>query len=604
MSKQTLTFEHILYLLVFSLAFAIRGTGISHPPLSDYEADHAMRAVQVARGEPAELGTQPGYVLLTGLSFFLMGSSEAVARFWPVLAGTSLVLLPFLLREKLGRKTAFVIALGLALDPGLIALSQLAGGPVMAVSFVLLAGTAWLHGWTIAAGILAGLALLSGPAVVAGAVGLAVTVGLARILGLVNPKQAEMAAEEAVVMDIKTSPLRTGLLAAGGTLLLAGTLFLRYPQGLSAFAAALPTYLEGWSTPAGVSIGRLFITLISYPLPAVLFGLLAIVRAWAGQDEHAPLSRALSLWLVVSLIFSFAYPGRQVGDLAWALVPLWGLAGLELSRYLQTRPGDDVPWVLAGLVGVMLFSVWINLAGLVASNAQGSLLALRWLVIVGAILLAILSAVLVGLGWSRDTAQRGLVWGTAISLGLGMLASIWGATERQLAASDDIWKPVPGAGDQLLLQQTLGDLSVWNTGRVDSLAVISLVDAPSLRWALRNMPNVRFQSNLSRDEMPEALITRQEQAELSLGSAYRGQDFVWWVYPNWDGWAGLEWVKWFVFHEGTVTTQGIIVWARGDLFPSGEEVPAESLVPEIDVTGEQVLFVPDKEIFDRDAPLK
>lgn len=604
MIKKSLTLEHALYLLIFFLALTVRLTDAGHLPLSDAEADPAMRALQLARGEPAGLGTQPGYVLLTGLAFFLMGSGEITARLWPILAGTALVLLPFFLRERLGNKAALIVALGLAFDPGLVALSQTAGGPMMAVSFLLLAGAAWLSGGWIAAGILLGLAWLSGPAVIAGAVGLAGVIGLVRVLGLFPSEETVIAEKTEGEPAPVRSALRTVLLAAGGTLLLAGIVFLRYPQGLSALAAALPAYLAGWSTPSGVPVSRLLVALVSYPFPAILFGIVALVRAWMSQDETSPLGRALSLWLVIALIFAFAYPGRQVSDLVWALVPLWGLAGLEVSRYLHMKPGDVVPWALAGLVVVMLMSVWINLAGLAASNAEGQMLALRWLVVGGAILLAILSAVLVGLGWTPEVALRGLVWGTIFSLGLGMLASIWGYSERQMATAEDIWRTTPGAGEQVLALQTLGKLSDWTTGRPDSLSIISLVDTPSVRWALREMPNVSFQTSLSRDDLPEAIITYQDQAELSLGSAYRGQDFVWWVYPNWDGWTRQEWLKWLAFHEGTVGVQNLIVWGRGDLFPNGEAVSEGVAIPEIDSSGEEAPIIQEEIISDQGEPMK
>lgn len=613
MRKQAPTFEHIIYLLIFILALGVRVVAVNRLPLSDAEAEQAMRAVAVAKGEPADLGTQPAYVLLTGLTFFLTGSSETTARLWPVLMGSLLILVPFLLRKRLGQKAALVVALGLALDPGLIALSKTAGGPVMAVSLVLLAGVAWLEGGAILAGILTGLALMSGPQMWAGVIGVASALGVSRLLGLFPADEGELfgesvPAETSAGVDVpKNSPLRTGLLAMGGTLLLAGTLFLRYPQGLSAFASAMPAYLEGWTVPSGVSVLRLLFTFFVYPLPAIIFGFLAVVRGWTSFDERAPMSRALSVWLLIALIFALAYPGRQVEDLVWALIPLWGLAGLELSRYLSAARGDVVPWALAALVTVMLLSVWTNLGGLAASGAEGQMLTLRWLVVGGALLLAVLSSVLVGLGWSVEAAQRGLAWGTALALGVGMLASVWGKVEHQFTTSEDLWRPTPGPGQQNLLVQTLSDLGDWNTGRPDSLEVVSLVDTPSVRWTLRAMPNVRFQTTLNRDEMPDAILTMQDQEQLSLGSAYRGQDFVWWVYPEWDVWTGREWLKWLAFHQGGATQQNVILWARGDMFPSGEAVTDQGFAPEIDLTGasDAEPFVPDDEIFNnREEPLK
>jgi hypothetical protein len=185
-----------------------------------------------------------------------------------------------------------------------------------------------------------------------------------------------------------------------------------------------------------------------------------------------------------------------------------------------------------------------------------------------------------------------------------MLGSIWGATQRELTARIELWKPVPGAGQQALLLQTLGDLGDWTVGREDSLQIISLVDMPSIRWALRDLPNVRFQNGLSSEDLPEAIITHQDQAELSLGSAYRGQDFVWWVYPNWDAWSAMDWLKWLAFRQGGGATQTIILWGRGDLFPSGEAGLVEGTPLEIDLTDDGEEFIPEEDILDREEPLK
>jgi predicted membrane-bound mannosyltransferase len=88
---------------------------------------------------PGSLGSQPAYIFLTGSTFAVFGSSDFTARLWPALLGGCLVLLPFFFRRPLGRLAALVCAFGLALDPGLVAVSRQAGGPMLAVSFLLLA---------------------------------------------------------------------------------------------------------------------------------------------------------------------------------------------------------------------------------------------------------------------------------------------------------------------------------------------------------------------------------------------------------------------------------------------------------------------------------
>jgi len=104
-------------------------------------------------------------VLLTGLLFFLFGDSNAIARLWPALAGSLLVLLPwtfrgYLARYPAGRIAGLVLAFGLALDPGLVAASRLAGGPMLAAGFGLLALGFAYDRRSLPFGILGGLALI------------------------------------------------------------------------------------------------------------------------------------------------------------------------------------------------------------------------------------------------------------------------------------------------------------------------------------------------------------------------------------------------------------------------------------------------------------
>src|SRR4030067_1906443 len=91
--------EHGLFLLAVALALALRLLRLGVAPLSDYEAEWALRALQVSGGEQAVLGPGPGYALLSGATFFLFGNSNALARLWPALGGGAAMFLPFFLRK-------------------------------------------------------------------------------------------------------------------------------------------------------------------------------------------------------------------------------------------------------------------------------------------------------------------------------------------------------------------------------------------------------------------------------------------------------------------------------------------------------------------------
>src|SRR5690606_24605371 len=135
----------------FLLGAGLRFLSLGSAELSELEAGWAMQALRVARGEPLAAAplAQPAYIFLTGLTFTVLPATNALARFWPALSGSLLVLLPLFFRKSLGRTAALIFAFGLALDPGLVAGARTAGGPVMAASFALLTLGFWRERQTV-----------------------------------------------------------------------------------------------------------------------------------------------------------------------------------------------------------------------------------------------------------------------------------------------------------------------------------------------------------------------------------------------------------------------------------------------------------------------
>jgi len=561
--------ERLLLILAFVLALGVRLLHLGSTPLSDYEAGWGLQAWYVAKGDSIALGPQPGYSLLTGLVFFVFGSSNALARFWPALAGSLLVLVPFQFRRFLGHKTALILAFGLAIDPGLVALSRLAGGPMLAIGFGLLALSLIYTRSFILAGIFGGLALLGGPAVIQGGLNLVLTWLGGRYLRRFHllDRLGEQGFEK-----LPSEGVRAGILAGGGTILIVGTLFFQFPQGLGALAGIVPAYFHGWVAPSSVTAGRLMAALLFYQPLALVFGLIAALRGWISQHSR---ERWLSLWVVVALFLVVIYPGRQTGDLAWVLLPLWVLAALEINRHLQVYEWEVLPATgQAVLIFILLALSWLNLTGLTHFAGDPQILRLRWIVIGGTLALGVVTTLLVAMGWSATVAQRGLAWGSGIALGLYGIASMWGVSQLRQNSVQETWTPPPAIQESDLLIKTLGDLSDWKTGLRNSLDVLVTMQDSALQWVLRDWPKVEFSSSLGIGELPSVIISSADQTEPSLKVAYRGQDFAWRAYPDWDGFLPGNWSSWVVFRQAPERVEQVILWARGDLFPDGTLIPS------------------------------
>ena len=80
------------------------------------------------------------------------------------------------------------------------------------------------------------------------------------------------------------------------------------------------------------------------------------MRAWSQpEDPESVLSRSLSVWLLGSVLLPIFFPGRQVPDIAWALIPLWTLAAIELAHQVPSEFNIDLRWVAAGQAVALAF---------------------------------------------------------------------------------------------------------------------------------------------------------------------------------------------------------------------------------------------------------
>ncbi|MGE5072564.1 MAG: hypothetical protein ACM3MF_03980 [Anaerolineae bacterium] len=552
-------YESLLYALAFAIALGVRVARLDTPPLSDAEARWALQALGVAQGTRPLLGSQPAYILLTSVLFYLLGAgTNFLARLVPALAGSALVLAPALFAQRLKPRVAVILAFLLAVEPGLVAMSRQAGSGILAVSFALLAWGFWERRRFAWAGILAGLALLSGPLLWEGILGLGLT-------WLISQAFRDRGADEAPAAP---RPARaewiTALWFAVGTVVLGGTLFFLAPNGLSAWTSALPDYLVGWRSPSGVPAGLLLFSLLAYqPLGVIL----AVVAAVRGSIQGGRRIILLSLWLVVALLLALFYPAHQVSDLAWTLVPLWSLAALELARNLNVFPEErrEVLGVVALTVVILAF-MWINFTGFLQTQAPSSQATLRIWLLLGSLFLLFISILLVAVGWSIRAARFGAIWGLTAALGIYAISAMTAAAGlRVVPESVELWRPggrLPEAG---LLRQTVDDLSDWSRSNADAQPVtIVALDSPALQWLLRGHELHQVAALDVSSQPPILIAVGQNNPQLAAG--YRGQEFVWRQDPMWDQTTVFDWFRWLGFHQVVQEPQKVILWVRTDLF--------------------------------------
>ena len=572
MNSSRLKNEGWLYGLAFLAALGFRLIQLGATPLTDSEATLAMQALQIARGASPLLGTQPAYVLFTSIFFAVIEGTSFMARFVPALAGSALVFAPYFFREKLKPRPALILAFLLAIDPGLVALSRLASGTILAVTFALFAWGMWNNRRLIPAGIFAGLALLSGTSLWAGLL----TVGISWLFiqGLESRASTEPAAD-APQPKITTYELRPAILSLIITIVLGGTLFFLAPNGLSAWLSSLPVYLQGWLTPSAMTPGRILFTLIAYEPLGVFLAVLSLIRGYRTGSRRII---RLSLWLGVSLLLAIFY--RQSSELAWAVIPLLSLAALELSRSLNIFPSErlEVGVVTTALL-ILLAYIWFDISALgldpfnqfvTSIPLIGSIQNPRYVILYGALAILIACIAFVAFGWSGRTAWLGSTWAFVIFLTAYGLGAAWGGSGLRSPNGVELWTPDQKPAQADLLLTSVDEISEFSLGHDQSQPITIMgIDSPALEWALRDH-TVEIVSALDPQMAPPIVIT-PPMNDLGLPSAYRGQDFIWRQSVQWEGLPMPEWWRWLVNRQLPRQNETIILWARNDLFPDARE---------------------------------
>ncbi len=587
MNPPRIKYEGWLYGLAFLIALGLRLLQLGTAPLTDSEANLAMQALHIANGTRPLLGPQPAYILLTSVLFLVFESSNFMARLIPALVGSAMVFTPMFFREKLGARPALILAFLFAIDPGLVALSRLAGGVVLAVAFTLFAWGMWNRRFFVLTGVFTGLALLSGTSIWMGLLGL----GLAWLfVQAVERKPFTEDSEDldhAAVLentddaisvpqnDGQTYQIRPLALALVVTLILAGTLFFTVPNGLSAWVGSLPAYLAGWVSAPATTSGRILFTLFVYEPLVLFFAILSLIRGF--RTGSGRIIR-LSIWLAVSLLLAVFY--RQVGELAWVILPLQALAALEIARSLAIFPSERIEvGVVATALLILMTYIWFDIAAIgldpfnqfvAAIPVIGSIQNPRYAILFGALGILVLCILFVAFGWSARIAWLGTTWAFLIFLTVYSLGAAWGASGVRSPSGVELWITDSRPAQAGLLLQSVNEVSEFSVGEDQSQPVTIMgVNSPALEWLLRDH-DVKTVAALDPQGTPPLIIT-PPMDNLDLPAAYRGQDFVWRQVVQYETMQRPEWWRWLVNRQLPRTDEVIILWARDDLFPDARQ---------------------------------
>ncbi len=608
-----LTVEIMLYGLVLVVGLGLRLWNLGGYPLSAAEANQSLAAWTLYHGGQPETGLySPLLLTLNTLTFFLFGANDATARLATVLMGTSLILLPALLRRQLGPVVSLLASALLAISPSAIFLSRtinheigVATGALMVVAgffnWTEAGRRGWL--WLMASGL--AILLTAGPMaysvlVVFGVVVLirlpAFKARLSQGLRLRKPAESlssangtdegeateKEASEQSDRQGVdETQPergdtLHSGLRNAGifllVTLLLLATTFTFNLSGFGMVAGFLTDWLGrfGLQTRPEAGFNAVFLLTIYEPL-LVLAGLTGLALVLLRQDL---LGTTLAGWFVGLLLLDLVTGGRPNGNVILLLVPLAFLAAIalaELGAAIRRRGswGNEGILLAAGLV-IAVFA-YIGLTGWLTRTCgpDDTLCQYSWLQPVAALALFLVIIFFFGFINNAGTAVRGAALAAVV---VGLLVTVGIAWRLNYGPLMHLgYQPlagIPASTELVQLRDTLIDQSESRVGDARSLDVtLAGITNPALQWQLREFDHLN-QTNSPQGGTPTtAIITPVGYDEgLDLSQAYLGHDLA--LDAVWSpvGLPAKEFFKWLIYRQVDELPQGnqVVLWLRLD----------------------------------------
>ncbi len=373
------TVERGLYVLLFLGALLLRFSRLGTRPLGPAEAHQAWLAwVNTQPGlHHAVVHVSPLAYALQWLTFLLTGGSDALARGWSALAGALLVLLPYGLREVIGRRRALFLSGLLAFSPQLVYWSRHGSGTALGLFFTLLL-LVLLVRWLARGGYLEAREDPPAPAVLPHLRRDLVWIGVALACALMSTDGVYAAL---LGLAVGLWPWRRAIARAwrhvGGqghhraallfllTLFGVGTVFLTDIPALGNVADLVGQWVASlWRGRGYPWYWVPFRLLADEPLLTVL----ALWGAWRSVRQKDVWGRVWWGWALVLLLLGLR-AGRTSVDVAFLLLPMAFLAAdaLEHVVHLLTRPSPTwrEEWVLAAATFVIEAFWFMMFAGYV-----------------------------------------------------------------------------------------------------------------------------------------------------------------------------------------------------------------------------------------------
>lgn len=560
---------------VLAAALALRLIGLGSSSLTLNEAENALSALKLFDGGSS---AQLLYTLPTALVFRMFGVSDFSARLIPALAGWLLVLIPLLMRKRIGMRRALLLSFLFAADPVLLFWSKRADALVPAI-FAAAASAALFIAGKGAASVFCLLAALGGGSRFAPALPAALAI-------LANRKDLLPSRE-----DLRGAFSRRGVTAAAAVFGLVIILFGVFPAGLSSYASGI----AGCFTPAAAQ---------EYPgIAAVLIalglycGIPLIIYIRRSMVYETGWKRPLILLLCMAGMLLW----KGMPALAWISWMLWICVPDFIVREIFGKlagPRNFPFYAAAGAVAVSYSFFYFRLVEVfnqqngtapVQITFNGTLQTLPLTRVGASALLTLVSLVILGLivkillgFFDSLSIRRGLLCGCLIICSWGLAQNIWnnGGFDR---IGDFPAAPHTENTPELLngsytgftrtaLFDVMGEIALKHGDAPNHVYGLNFItDDPLIEWALYPVKGIRAENNVHTD------LNGIDMILTPYGDSFAENGFTGTVLSyrstiRWDRYSIQEWGKWLLFGDGAPMEEtNAALWVKGNYIFSSEE---------------------------------
>lgn len=355
------TKQNVWVLVIIALALFVRLIGMSSMPFTADDSSLAADALAIAKNESVGDSSLPAYTGVTGLLFYVFGSTNLVARIVPIIAGVSVVFAAYLFMKRYNNKAALILAIVLALDWFMVSMSRQINTPLIA-----LAALIWGHFFyekkkLILSGLFLGIAFLGGYSFWVFVIGVLIIFLINRF----SKNEEHFNFFQHPFIEKKDwLKLVSAFLV---TVVLVSTGFLLNPSGLGNIGSGLLHFFSLFVKQYQLPFYHGFYVVLKHMfLPLIT----TIVFLFSRIKNHQKSISTNLLWILLFGFTATTLLGRHdLGLAVMIVIPLWAISSVWLSGItIDKKERIGLKISVFSMFVVLMTYVGLTLTGFVRSN--------------------------------------------------------------------------------------------------------------------------------------------------------------------------------------------------------------------------------------------